>query len=143
MGGRPAERRNSAAPEPPGNRLVCQGPRPGGTRGRKSPVTSDVDFRRAAVTLTARDVAEITRLLEESSFDELYLELDGLKLSLKRGGVTRVAAVAPTGPEGTPSAGPAIGRAPSAPGSSVSQTGRPSAATDPSIQDVTAPLLGT
>ena len=37
------------------------------------------------MTLTAKDVAEITRLLEESSFDELYLELDGLKLSLKRG----------------------------------------------------------
>ena len=38
------------------------------------------------MTLTAKDVAEITRLLEESSFDELYLELDGVKLSLKRNG---------------------------------------------------------
>lgn len=37
------------------------------------------------MTLTAKDVAEITRLLEASTFDELYLELDGLKLSLRRG----------------------------------------------------------
>jgi hypothetical protein len=41
------------------------------------------------VTLTAKDVAEITRLLEESSFDELHLEIDGLKLHLKRGAAGR------------------------------------------------------
>ena len=49
------------------------------------------------MTLTAKDVAEITRLLEESSFDELYLELDGVKLSLKRNG----AAGRPAAPSGT------------------------------------------
>ena len=37
------------------------------------------------MTLTAREIAEITRLLEESSFDELHLEIDGLKLHLRRG----------------------------------------------------------
>ena len=37
------------------------------------------------MTLTAREVAEITRLLEESIFDELHLEIDGLKLHLRRG----------------------------------------------------------
>jgi hypothetical protein len=37
------------------------------------------------VTLTAREIAEITRLLEDSSFDELHLEIDGLKLHLRRG----------------------------------------------------------
>jgi acetyl-CoA carboxylase biotin carboxyl carrier protein len=37
------------------------------------------------VSLTAKDVAEITKLLDESDFDELNLELDGLKLSLRRG----------------------------------------------------------
>jgi len=36
------------------------------------------------VTLTAREIAEITRLLEDSSFDELHLEIDGLKLHLRR-----------------------------------------------------------
>lgn len=37
------------------------------------------------MSLTAKDVAEITRLLEESCFDELHLETDGWKLSLRRG----------------------------------------------------------
>ena len=37
------------------------------------------------MTLTAKDVAEILRLLEESSFDELSLELEGVKLKLQRG----------------------------------------------------------
>jgi len=36
------------------------------------------------VPLTAGDVAEIVRLLEESEFDELHFEQDGLKLTLKR-----------------------------------------------------------
>ena len=36
------------------------------------------------MTLTAKDVAEIMRLLEESNFDSLSLEIDGVKLSLQR-----------------------------------------------------------
>ena len=37
------------------------------------------------MSLTAKDVAEIIRLLEQSSFDELELESGDLKLSLRRG----------------------------------------------------------
>jgi acetyl-CoA carboxylase biotin carboxyl carrier protein len=37
------------------------------------------------VSLTAADVAEIMRLLEQSNFDELTLEMDGIKLCLRRG----------------------------------------------------------
>jgi len=37
------------------------------------------------LTLTAKDVAEIMRILEESSFEELSLEMDGVKLRLQRG----------------------------------------------------------
>ena len=36
------------------------------------------------MSLTAKDVAEIMRLLEESSFESLSLEIDGVKLSLQR-----------------------------------------------------------
>ena len=36
--------------------------------------------------LTAQDVAEITRLLEESDFLELRIEHEGFKLTLKRAG---------------------------------------------------------
>jgi len=38
------------------------------------------------VSLTARDIAEITKLLEDSSFDELELELNGMKIHLRRSG---------------------------------------------------------
>ena len=37
--------------------------------------------------LTAKDVAEIVRLLEESDFLELRIEHEGFKLTLKRGSV--------------------------------------------------------
>lgn len=36
------------------------------------------------MSLTAKDVAEIMRLLDESTFDTLSLEMDGMKLSLQR-----------------------------------------------------------
>jgi acetyl-CoA carboxylase biotin carboxyl carrier protein len=38
------------------------------------------------MTLTAADVAEIMRVIEQSTFDELSLELDGVKLTLRRAG---------------------------------------------------------
>ncbi|MEA3133571.1 MAG: acetyl-CoA carboxylase biotin carboxyl carrier protein [Gammaproteobacteria bacterium] len=38
------------------------------------------------MTLTAADVAEIMRVIEQSTFDELTLELDGVKLTLRRAG---------------------------------------------------------
>ena len=106
------------------------------------------------MTLTAKDVAEITRLLEESSFDELSLELDGLKLTLRRnGGAAAAVSGAPAAPavSGAPP-GPGAPGAPgapaapdaSAPATPVSQPD--SSRTAPSAGatlDVTAPLLGT
>ena len=44
------------------------------------------------MSLTARDIAQITRLLEDSSFDELQLEIDGLKIHLRRSGAPAAAA---------------------------------------------------
>ena len=81
------------------------------------------------MTLTARDIAEITRLLEDSSFDELDLEIDGLKIHLRRGGAppprsaVQPAATSPARPAGTPAT--------------------PVPADDPSLVVVRAPLLGT
>jgi acetyl-CoA carboxylase biotin carboxyl carrier protein len=37
------------------------------------------------VSLTAKDVAEILKLLEESRFNELTLEMNGVKIELRRG----------------------------------------------------------
>src|SRR5580698_6224465 len=84
------------------------------------------------MSLTAADVAEIMRLVEQSGFDELTLEMDGTKISLRRGAPAQgtvpvaatpsVAAPAPVALPGTASEQPAA---------------------DPNIQDVPAPLLGT
>ncbi len=98
------------------------------------------------MTLTAQDVADITRLLEESSFDELYLELDGLKLSLRRqgaGGAPAAPALADSPPPAAPrNAGPAPDVAPS-PQPAASAPSARTAATQSDVQSVAAPLLGT
>ena len=87
------------------------------------------------MTLTAKDVAEITRLLEESSFDELYLEIDGLKLSLKRGVGANGQAVPAPGPTSSVT---------QSPGADPTAVVASTAAADPAaLQDIRAPLLGT
>jgi acetyl-CoA carboxylase biotin carboxyl carrier protein len=121
------------------------------------------------VTLTAKDVAEITRLLEESNFDELYLELDGLKLSLRRGAAANMAQSTQLSAASAPgTVPPALGTAEAAafaePTRSSTATASasaastvsaaaprlapvpgtvPPAADDPNSVGVTAPLLGT
>ena len=83
------------------------------------------------MTLTARDIAEITRLLEDSSFDELELEIDGLKVHLKRrggnGDIPRFLAKGDEPAEARPLM-PAFSPAP---------------LRDPLLAEVRAPLLGT
>ena len=87
------------------------------------------------MSLTAKDVAQITRLLEESSFDELYLELDGVKLCLRRG-----SAANPQAPVDPAAAGP-----PTIPRQVTNPTALtdPNTLTDPETAAVPAPLLGT
>jgi acetyl-CoA carboxylase biotin carboxyl carrier protein len=103
------------------------------------------------VTLTAKDVAEITKLLEESSFDELYLELDGVKLSLRRGGASASRAAAPSH-AAAPRSGVSSGAPPAAthsagtagPVRSAHHQAAPAApVADSNAHDVPAPLLGT
>ena len=74
--------------------------------------------------LTAEDVAEITRLLEESQFDELHLEHAGFKLTLKRGAALRR--------EGATASAPAASPAPASAAS----------ASEGSVLEVTAPFVG-
>ena len=90
------------------------------------------------MSLTAADVAEILKLIEESTFDELNLEIDGIKLTLRRGG-------------GVQSSGePALAAASAQPQTPAPAPARPVpaaptkvAVTDPNVQEVPAPLLGT
>ena len=82
------------------------------------------------MTLTAKDVAEIMRLLDESSFDSLFLEMDGVKLSFERS-AGRTAAKSPDPPA---VAATELPRA-VAPGKSK-------AASEPGLAEVTSPVLG-
>ena len=84
------------------------------------------------MSLTAADVAEIMRLVEQSGFDSLTLEMDGIKLSLRRGG--EVSAETAPGPTQAPP--PTVKAAPPV------VTAAPAVA-DPNLHEVTAPLLGT
>ena len=82
------------------------------------------------MTLTAKDVAEIIRLLEESSFDSLSLEMNGVKLNLRRGSPAEVSRA--------PDAAPPV----SVP--SETQTAKRSVrpATEPGLSEVSSPFLG-
>src|SRR5580658_388009 len=79
------------------------------------------------MSLTAADVAEIMRLVEQSGFDELNLEINGTKISLRRGAPAPLAAAVQ----------------PAAPAPKAAVVATPQAAADPDIQDLPAPLLGT
>ena len=87
------------------------------------------------MTLTAKDVAEITRLLEDSSFDELNLEIDGLKLHLKRG------AAGPAQP--TTDSAAVVPPAPAAPARPGGAPADKPIDDDGNLQAVPAPMLGT
>ncbi len=94
------------------------------------------------MTLTAADVAEIMRLVEQSKFDELDLEIDGVKLTLRRsgaGGMVRSAASSPA-----PSAAAVAPAARTAAASA--HTAAPLAAPGPvdeKLKEITSPMLGT
>jgi len=62
------------------------------------------------VSLSAADVAEIMRLVEQSTFDELTLEMDGTKLTLRRGGAVTEALSRRAAQNSEASAGAAAGQ---------------------------------
>lgn len=64
------------------------------------------------MTLTAKDVAEIMRILEESSFEELSLEMDGVRLKLQRGSAVRQVLDPPPSPSLPPNSPKPIPAAP-------------------------------
>jgi acetyl-CoA carboxylase biotin carboxyl carrier protein len=86
------------------------------------------------MTLTAADVAEIMRLVEQSGFDELNLEIDGTKISLRRGAGSETA---------TPSRPSAPAAVPIAAAPDVTGAQAPRTPADPNSEALPAPLLGT
>ncbi len=89
------------------------------------------------MSLTRKDIAEIEKLLQDSSFDELELEIDGLKIHLRRDGVARVPAT--TGERGSASD---AGSASAAESDTVLMPALAPRAEDPALIAVRAPLLG-
>lgn len=89
------------------------------------------------MTLTAKDVAEILRLLESSSFDSLSLEMNGVKLNLQRGSaaVAREAA-APSAPAQQQPAGESHSQPTQAAGRKAK------APSEPGLANIASPLLG-
>jgi acetyl-CoA carboxylase biotin carboxyl carrier protein len=90
------------------------------------------------------------KLVEQSSFDELTLEMDGIKLTLRRGangagGAPLIDATPAAGVAGAPSGAPqgnkfAPAALASAGAGSDAARGAPA---DPNVKDVPAPLLGS
>jgi acetyl-CoA carboxylase biotin carboxyl carrier protein len=85
------------------------------------------------VTLTAADVAEIMRIVEQSTFDELSLEIDGIKLNLRRAGASGEFTRSLT----TPSAHADAQIAPTTERAAVVGP------VDANLKDITSPMLGT
>ncbi|MGO9930224.1 MAG: acetyl-CoA carboxylase biotin carboxyl carrier protein [Steroidobacteraceae bacterium] len=79
--------------------------------------------------MSAADVAEIMRLVEQSKFDELSLELDGFKLTFRRNGASGESARSVTR-----QTGPSDAAAPAA---------SPAGPLDTNLEDITSPMLGT
>jgi acetyl-CoA carboxylase biotin carboxyl carrier protein len=86
------------------------------------------------MNLTAADIAEIMRLVEESTFDEMSLELDGLKLNFKRN----------ADGAGVEQPAPAVSPAAAAPAPPPAEPAAPKGvAADPNVLEVRSPMLGT
>jgi acetyl-CoA carboxylase biotin carboxyl carrier protein len=109
------------------------------------------------VSLTAADVAEIMRLVEQSNFDELTLEMDGIKLCLRRGAPAEPPPQLASGTDDSAAAAsvdsPARGTQDTAAAATVATaasvdsppptTNTATAPADPNIHEVVSPLLGT
>lgn len=91
------------------------------------------------MSISHDDVEHLIRLLEASQFDQLHLELDGLKLDLRRRGAGAPAAFAPAAAR--PAAPVAAPAAPAAAPAKPAAAQAPAAAAG--LREVKAPMLGT
>lgn len=107
------------------------------------------------MSFTHADVQNILQLLDASHFDELLLELDGMKLELRRGAARQQPAAAPlSGADAAPARAPAASpsatgatpsnQAPQASSGKSMNTGEGAgAAAQAAVQEIRAPMLGT
>src|SRR5450755_496603 len=93
------------------------------------------------MSFSHEDVQRLIKLLDSSHFDELHLEAEGIKLSLRRNGATSTVP-APVGSTPVATASPAA-----PPARAAAQALAPAAAAasagDASLLEIRAPMLGT
>jgi len=99
------------------------------------------------MSFSHEDVQRLIKLLDSSHFDELHLEAEGIKLSLRRNGATSTVP-APVGsiPVATasPAAPPARAAAPApAPAAAAAAAAAAASAGGASLLEIRAPMLGT
>lgn len=98
------------------------------------------------MNLTHDDIAEIIKLIDESTLDELVLEVGGVRVEARRKGAMAAPAPPPaaTPVPAAPAAAPAPPPAPATPAPApVASAGAPAAAAGPGQIAVTAPMVGT
>ncbi len=89
------------------------------------------------MSFSHEDVQRLLQLLDSSQFDELQLEAEGIKLSIRRNGAgTSYTGSPPSTPVALPRA--ALAATPAAPAPQS-----PTQATDPALLEIRAPMLGT
>lgn len=84
------------------------------------------------------DVQRLIKLLDSSHFDELHLEAEGIKLTLRRNG-----APSPVAPMASPSTAAPTVAAAAPPSRAAASSAAPLPASDPTLIEIRAPMLGT
>ena len=100
------------------------------------------------MTLTYAEIAEIIKLIDASSCEEITLDVDGIRLSMRRGGGTAVAAApAAGGEDGADEAGAAPGTEPGPPAETPAADGDPPETGAPApadgLSEIRSPMVGT
>ena len=95
------------------------------------------------MTLTAADVAEIMRLVEQSKFDELSLEMDGIKLTLRRAGAAGGFVESVTTQSSVSDRAATAGSRSDLKLSQAQARDGGAEEADASLRDITSPMLGT
>jgi acetyl-CoA carboxylase biotin carboxyl carrier protein len=96
------------------------------------------------MSFSHEDVQHLLQLLDSSHFDELHLEAEGIKLTLRRGGaIASPAAGAPLSAPVASASAPAAAPVKSPASAPAPIAAAPPARSDTSLLDIRAPMLGT
>jgi acetyl-CoA carboxylase biotin carboxyl carrier protein len=87
------------------------------------------------------DVQRLIKLLDSSHFDELHLEAEGIKLTLRRNGVPSAAAT--TAPSTAPAPAVSTSPTPAPPTRAAAAVAAALPTSDPTLLEIRAPMLGT